>query len=373
MIFIEFPLIGNLRFPLLIIEWVVFVFSLEVAIIFFLRYNKQKREYKIKEELGYFCLFISFALMEMFFIKSDYYSSNIIESPYLIWSQGSERDLFLNFGYISLLIGALIFIYFIERSRKLSKFRFPFSICFLILLIFFFIIFVIDLTITGLVSLVFWPIFMFLFILYTIDLTKRIKGRNSVFTNALKYLGAFLLLPVGFFLTTDFLISSFGLIIRLIGSILELISLFMIFFMFIRLPLLYEFEWFDKIDEIFLINKDGACLFYKNFIDSGNIMDKNLITSAITSVKIMLKELTASQDKGLSRIKKENKIINIYTSDFLTGVLISKEELKSFDFYLKELVLKIESIYKSILKDWDGDLDIFSPVEDIMNEIFSKH
>ncbi|MFW9947132.1 MAG: hypothetical protein ACFFDX_09920, partial [Candidatus Odinarchaeota archaeon] len=309
----------------------------------------------------------------MFFIKSDYYSSNVLESPYLIWSQGSERDLFLNFGYISLIIGALTFIYFIESSRKLSKFRYSFSFCFLILLIFFFIILFIDLSITGLISLIFWSVFMLLFILYIIDLVKRIKGRKSVFTTIIKYLGAFLLLPIGFFLTTDFLISSFGLIIRLIGSILELISLFMIFFIFIKLPLLYEFEWFDKIDEIFLINKEGACLFYKNFLDSGNIMDKNLITSAITSVKIMLKELTSSQDKGLSRIQKEKKIVNIYTSDFLTGVLISKEDLKSFDYYLKELVLKIESIYKSILKDWDGNLDIFSPIEDIMNEIFSKH
>ncbi|MFX1494295.1 MAG: hypothetical protein ACFFBZ_08445 [Promethearchaeota archaeon] len=307
MIFIEFPFIGNLRFPLLIIEWVIFLFSLELAIIFYLRYNKQKNEYKIREDLGYFCLFISFALMEMFFIKSDYYSSNILESPYLIWSQGSERDLFLNFGYISLIIGALTFIYFVESSRKLSKFRYSFSLCFLILLIFFFIIFFIDLSITGLISIIFWPVFMLLFILYIIDLVKRIKGRKSVFTTIIKYLGAFLLLPIGFFLTTDFLISSFGLIIRLIGSILELISLFMIFFIFIKLPLLYEFEWFDKIDEIFLINKEGACLFYKNFLDSGNIMDKNLITSAITSVKIMLKELTSSQDKGLSRIQKEKK------------------------------------------------------------------
>ncbi len=35
----------------------------------------------------------------------------------------------------------------------------------------------------------------------------------------------------------------------------------------------------------------------------------------------------------------------------LTGVLISIEELKRFDYYSKELVLKIESIYKYILKD----------------------
>ncbi|MFW9947673.1 MAG: hypothetical protein ACFFDX_12685, partial [Candidatus Odinarchaeota archaeon] len=194
MIFIEFPFIGNLRFPLLIIEWVIFLFSLELAIIFYLRYNKQKNEYKIREELGYFCLFISFALMEMFFIKSDYYSSNILESPYLIWSQGSERDLFLNFGYISLIIGALTFIYLIESSRKLNKFRYSFSLCFLILLILFFIIFFIDLSITGLISIIFWPVFMLLFILYIIDLVKRIKGRKSVFTTIIKYLGAFLLL-----------------------------------------------------------------------------------------------------------------------------------------------------------------------------------
>lgn len=40
---------------------------------------------------------------------------------------------------------------------------------------------------------------------------------------------------------------------------------------------------------------------------------------------------------------------------------------------MDKLVLKIESIYKFILKDCDGDFNIFSLVDDIMNEIFSKH
>jgi hypothetical protein len=59
-------------------------------------------------------------------------------------------------------------------------------------------------------------------------------------------------------------------------------------------------------------------------------------------------------------------------SDFLAGVIISKEELKSSNYNLKELVLKIESIYKSILKGWDSDLDIFGPVEDTINKQILK-
>lgn len=60
-------------------------------------------------------------------------------------------------------------------------------------------------------------------------------------------------------------------------------------------------------------------------------------------------------------------------SDFLTGVLIIKEELKCFDIYSKELVLKIEYIYKYILKDRNEDFNIFGQMEDIVNKIFSKH
>ena len=38
----------------------------------------------------------------------------------------------------------------------------------------------------------------------------------------------------------------------------------------------------------------------------------------------------------------------------------------------KQLVTKLNQVYKNKLMDWNGDLDIFNPIEDTFRELFSK-
>ena len=116
-----FPLSGQIRLSLIIIEWIVFLFSLELGVIFYIRYRNQTTKIRSKEEIGYVTLFLGFSLMTLFFIKSDYFSSYINISPYLIWDFGSERQLYLNFGYFFLLFGAFLFIYIVEIKQNFSK------------------------------------------------------------------------------------------------------------------------------------------------------------------------------------------------------------------------------------------------------------
>lgn len=372
MLLIDFPLSGNLRFPLLIIEWIIFIFSLEIAVIFFIRYKKQNKKFRLKEELAYMSIFLGFALMELLFIKSDYYSSSNIVSPYFFWLRGSEREFFLNLGYLSIIFGALFFIYFIERTRNIAKIKYFITSVFGIIAISFIMIFIIDLTITRFFSLVFWPIFLLFLVIYLRDFSNRTRDLENFLKNASLYFLAFLLLPIGYFLTIDFSIAIFGLFIRLIGSLMELLSLSIIFHYFLSFPYLFEFDWKDRIEELFLITKEGACIFYKNLGGEETDIDKNLISSSITSINIMLQELTPSPNKkGFSRIKEQDKIIYLYNSELLDGVIISKEEIERFEYYLELLVLKVEGIYRDFLIEWDGDIDIFSPVDNIFDEVFS--
>ena len=120
------------------------------------------------------------------------------------------------------------------------------------------------------------------------------------------------------------------------------------------------------------MNKEGACLFHKTFKEDGDLMDEHLVTGAISTIKIMLDELTSSEDKGLYTIKKEGKIVNIYSSTLLTGIFYTKEELNTINYYIQKVVTKLESIYKNVLIDWDGTLDVFSPIESIVDELLSR-
>ena len=120
------------------------------------------------------------------------------------------------------------------------------------------------------------------------------------------------------------------------------------------------------------MNKQGACLFHKVLKGDNKIMDEHLVTGAIIAVKLMLEELTSTKDKGLYTIKKEGKIVNIYSSTLLTGIFYTKEELNSINYYIQKVVTKLESIYKNILIDWDGNLDVFSSIEFIVDELLSR-
>ncbi len=46
MIFLEFPILGDMRFPLLIIEWISVIIEFEISLVFLIRYIKQKKNLK---------------------------------------------------------------------------------------------------------------------------------------------------------------------------------------------------------------------------------------------------------------------------------------------------------------------------------------
>ncbi|MFW9970113.1 MAG: hypothetical protein ACFFDF_07925 [Candidatus Odinarchaeota archaeon] len=182
----------------------------------------------------------------------------------------------------------------------------------------------------------------------------------------------FSLLFIGLFLTSNYSINLLYIQFRLIGVLLQLIGIAFFAFFFLKFPTFFEFEWKNKIEEVFLINQNGACLFYKSYTQKIDTLNEHLITSAITSVNIMLSEILKPGSREISVIKKKGKVIHIIPSDLITGVIFSKEESKTLQLYMKQLVSKVEQVYKNILVNWDGDLEIFNPIKNIYEEIFSS-
>lgn len=371
LILTEFPIIGPLRFTSLVLEWICVFFSFELAMNFLIKYKKQPDQLKNSQDLGFFTLILGFSLMWFFFLMGDYYSTNFIISPFLLWSYGSYRSLFLNFGYISINIGALFFTFFMEKYKKFLFKRFFFTFCFLGQLLIYIIIFFINLEITNSISIDFWPLFLLFFIVYIRDLSKKAKKQEIVKRGALKMFFTILLIWGGFILSIDLVIDILGLIFRLIGIILQLIAIVLIFIFFRSIPPFFELEWEDKIENIYILNKNGAYLYHKSFIESTEVLDSHFITGALASVNIMLNEMIDTKEKGNSIIKKKGKILNIFSSEYITGVLISKEDLKFFRHNLKKLILKVEEIYKNALINWNGNVGVFFPVKNIIDDIFS--
>jgi len=368
MIFIEFPITGQLRLPLLIMEWIYIITGFEICLIFLFRYFKQEKTLRNLQDLGYFFIFCGFSLMWFFFIIGDYYASDEIVSPFLIWNQGSGRALFLNFGYFAMMMAAFFLLLCVEKYDVFLFKRYLFTIIFSICVILFLILFLIDITMTQPVTYIFWPAFLSYFMVYLVKFIKKLK------TKGLLLFGGLAFMLIGFLFTTDALIEIYGLEGRMIGAILQLISVVILSYFFLTLPPFNEFDWQDKIEAIYLVNAAGICLYYKVFSEKKDLMDEQLISAAIASINMILQGLTETgeDNKGISVIKKMEECVIIYSGKLVNGVLYTSEELNFPKIVLKEFVEKFEALYRNVLTKWNGDLNIFNPTEIIANALFSK-
>ncbi|MHA1291407.1 MAG: hypothetical protein ACTSQJ_01920 [Promethearchaeota archaeon] len=134
------------------------------------------------------------------------------------------------------------------------------------------------------------------------------------------------------------------------------------------LPPFSEFDWKDEIEDIFIINRGGICLFHKSIETKTDLLDDNLISGAISSINVMIEELT--HDKGVSVINKKGKSIIIYPGKFVSGIIFSKKDLNNIKLVLKDFIERFETIYSNILIDWDGNIEIFKPIDTMAKKMF---
>ena len=153
---------------------------------------------------------------------------------------------------------------------------------------------------------------------------------------------------------------------------MQLISVVLLSYFFLTLPPFSEFDWEEKLEALFLLNNAGICLYYKSFSERKDLMSEHLVSAAIASINIMLRELseTKEQKRAFSVIKKKGENVIIYQGEFVAGVLYTSEELNLPKLALKDFVEKFETLYHNILVDWDGLMDIFSPASIIADDLF---
>jgi len=346
MIFLEFPITGDMRFPLLIMEWISVIIVFEISLLFLVRYKKQEKTLRNFQDLGYFTLFFGFSIVYLFFIFADYYSSDTIISPFLIWNYGSERIFFLNMSYFASIIAGFVVIFFIEKYNVFLYKRYFFTIIMSIFVLFFSVLFFVDIRYTQSIMYGYMSVFVLFFINFLIKFSKKLMYRGLFFFVAIA------LLVIGYGLTTDLLNTLFGLESQMIGDILQLISLLTLSYFFFTLTDFSEFGWKEKTEALFLIDKAGICLYHKIFKKKKELISENLISAAISIVNEMLKELIGTgNNKDVSIIKKPNQIVMIYSGEIMSGVLYMKEDLNFPKVILKNFVDKFELLFKKIIQN----------------------
>lgn len=359
MIYIEFPISGPLRRHLILMEWIFIFVAFELAIIFLIKYKESMKTIKNPQELSYAVLFFSYSLQWVWFIISDFYAP------------GSEtRTIFLTIGYFTLMIGAFIFIFVVETHNIFFK-KYLFSSLFLITFTIFIMFTIIDINYAQTLSYLSTPVFVLFFISYVVRLSKKSSVKGHILLNFTKLILGFVLLGIGYMLTSDFIVLNYGLEFRLWGDFIQIISIIYIYYFFSSLPPLVEFDWYEKIDSIFLVGHSGLCFYSKSFRgDVDQDLEQYIKVAGLTGIEMILENIT--YEKGISVIKKQNFTIIIYPSTQIIGMIFCKQELNSLKELLKNFITRVETVYSSIISDWKGDLRIFEPIDMICNNIFKK-
>ncbi len=343
----------------------------ELGVYLLIKYKMQPAQIKNSQDIGFSAQFYGISIMKFFLLIGDYYAIGTIMSPFLIWSSGSFRFLFLNFGYLSINIGFLLFTFYMEKYKKFFLKKYFFTFCFLIQIFIFISMVLIDLFSIIYLSILILPLFIIFLLIYTKDFDKQVKKQKLLPKGGLKMRFPILLLLFGHILTIDFVCCYFGFITRLPGISMQLIAIGLLFKRFRNIVPFFEFNWQDKIENIYILNRDGINLYSKSFLEERKTIDEHFISGVLSSINIMLNELMNTKENKISIIKKKNKTVTIFTSVYIIGVLVSTEELEFFKYNLKRLVLKIEMLYRNLLINWDGDRTKFYPVKDIVTDIFS--
>ena len=74
----------------------------------------------------------------------------------------------------------------------------------------------------------------------------------------------------------------------------------------------------------------------------------------------------------MSVLHKKGKIVVIYPSKNITGVMFCTKDLHMLKFLLQKMISRIELVFKNVLANWDGDPSVFQPIEFICDDIFKK-
>jgi len=358
---LDYPITGELKILLLMLEWISAFLFFEFGIIFLLRKNRNKEDLKILQEKAVIYLGFGFSLMMVLKIIGDYY----------IYDSGL-RTVFSSLSLFSFIGGGLIFVYVMDKYKLLYFKRYQLTISYSILFIVFIILNFISASYRSIFSIAFIPFLVIYFIYFLRKLKsiyfKRKEFRKYRITSSLFLIGVIFVFS-GYSISTDFLriALNMDLTIRLVSALFLIIGSILLGAFYLSIPSFAEYDWRDSLEGVLIMHNNGLPIYKKIFVERLGGLE-GVITGVMTSVKIILESLT--ERKGVSIIKQEDRILIIQPRENFSGVLLCQELLLSPQILLKIFMERIERSYSEVLKTWKGNLTIFRPLERMYKEIF---
>jgi len=279
---LDYPITGDLKIFLLMVEWIIAFLFLEFAIVFLFRIKSKEKDTKIPQEKAIIYMGFGYSLMWIFRIVGDYY----IEDSLL-------RSFYFNLSLYSLLGGGLAFVYTMEKYKLLYFKRYHLTLSFFVLYVIFIVFTSISHQLRTPLALTFVP-FLFIYFVFFLKKLKTIYFKKEEFKkyriSSSIFLIGMILLFFGYILSTDLMriILSLDLNIRMIGDNFQIAGVLLLAFFLIYIPSFSEFDWRKSLDGVLIMHRNGLPIFRKFYVELQTEFE-GLITGILTTVKLIYK------------------------------------------------------------------------------------
>ncbi len=351
--------IGTIREFLIALDAIQLFICIQLSSLFFWRAWKDKRTWKVNAGWGLVFVFFGFVIV-----------LKILEVFYV--NPAEWNPIFLKFrGVIPFISVIALLEYFIQKYRKT---KYIFTIMGLILgSLNFFVNPSIGVYLMG-IYMVCLAIFAILFFGKLISLSS-----GTVRMNVILFTISFVMLFIGWTFTTRIAIENqlaSGWDIGLIGIIARTVQMSAFILMAVilmRLPIFFEVNWRENLIQMFIIHKlKGIPLFHHTFReidDPTEGISEDLIAGGMVGITTMLKEISRSTEDVKIIDHGDLKILLEHGSDNFIALLVKEEMFIHWD-KLNRLQVTFEKLFGTIIKSWDGNLDYFEPLKNIIAEEF---
>ncbi len=347
---------GYTREPSIILEWIIAFLFLETGLMSLFKHLNASKDKKSQYDIAFASLFINMSTRWVFVLLGDFYASN-----------PSRSDLYTGIGGLIQVVGCIAFVYIVERKERFGIKRF-FTACFVTFLGTVIAFLFIELAVSRLLVFSSYVLFAIFFTLFYIRLVRKSTLEQGSSRATVRTFVCFLAFGFGHGLSSGIVSRLLDPSFRLVGDAIIIASLPGMYLFISRMPPFIEIDWYDKLESIFIMHPSGVCIYNHYFNKPSVEIHENLITSVITSIRVLLEKIT--DQRGVSVIKKDQNTVIIFPGKHVFCVLICKDDLEAGRFLVKKMTDRIESVLSPILDQWGGDMAAFDPIDQMRAEVF---
>ncbi|NVM02495.1 MAG: hypothetical protein HWN67_09185 [Candidatus Helarchaeota archaeon] len=174
---------------------------------------------------------------------------------------------------------------------------------------------------------------------------------------------------VGSALRNYFINEFLGYYIFSIGTSIVIIGLLLMAYGFSAFSTLTDLKWKDKLYQLYVVTENGICLYAHSFENNLPITNSELLATGFSGIQKLLSEILKTKE-ALRIIEYKNLKILIDFGPNIVFLLVISEQSAFLFYKLKEFSEKFSNFFKDLLKNWQGNTEIFTPTKSLIQSIF---